>query len=211
MVHQRLHPAVGRVRHKEAAVQDAELLQRLLSGEAGAFRAMVRNHHAAMKRFARAIVGEASAEEVVQDAWLKVVAGLRHFEGRASLRSWLLRIVRNEAISRLRKEAREPETESAEGFEERYGPDGGWISPPAIWSAETPEALLAAKDMRAIIAKTLEDIPMQQRAVVTLKDVEGLAFNEICNVLEISASNARVLLHRGRRRLWSTIDAYLKG
>ena len=182
-------------------MQDTELLQRLLSGEKSAFRTMVRDHHAAMKRFARTIVGDASAEEAAQEAWLKVIGGLRNFEGRASLRSWLLRIVRNEAISRLRKEARELATERADELDERHGPDGSWRSPPANWSADTPEALLAAKDMRAVIDKALAEMPVQQRSVLTFKDVEGLSFDEICNILEISASNARVLLHRGRRRL----------
>ncbi len=192
-------------------MQDAELLPRLLSGEKGAFRALVLNHHAAMTRFARTIVGDTSAEEVVQEAWLKVIGALPKFELRSSLRSWLLRIVRNEAIDRLRKEAREPETDSGDALDERHNLDGSWSKPPAIWSAETPEALLAVKDMRAIIEKVLDKMPTTQRAVLTLKDVEGLSFEDICNILEISASNARVLLHRGRRRLWSTIDEYQKG
>lgn len=202
---------IGLRRAQGEEVQDSELLRRLLSGEEGAFRTLVASHHAAMKRFARTIVGEASAEEVVQEAWLKVVGGLRNFQSRSSLRSWLLRIVRNEAVSRLRKEAREPETESSEELDERYGPDGSWSSPPGRWSTDTPEALLAAQDMRAVIDETLAAMPTQQRAVLTLKDIEGLPFDEICNILDISASNARVLLHRARRRLWAAIDAYQKG
>jgi RNA polymerase sigma-70 factor (ECF subfamily) len=192
-------------------VQDAELLPRLLSGDKRAFRALVLNHHAAMTRFARTIVGDASAEEVVQEAWLKVIGALPKFELRSSLRSWLLRIVRNEAIDRLRKEARKTAVESEDALNERYSRDGSWSSPPAVWSAETPEALLAVKDMRAIIENALGKMPTTQRAVLTLKDVERLSFEEICNILEISASNARVLLHRGRRRLWSAIDEYQKG
>jgi RNA polymerase sigma-70 factor (ECF subfamily) len=145
------------------------------------------------------------------EAWLRVVGALQSFEGRASLRSWLLRIVRNEAISRQRSEARQVETERADELDERYRPDGGWRSPPAIWSAETPEALLAVKDMRAIIDKTLAAMPATQRAVLTLKDVEGLSLDQIRSILDISAGNARVLLHRGRRRLWSAIDDHQKG
>jgi RNA polymerase sigma-70 factor (ECF subfamily) len=192
-------------------VQDSQLLQGVLSGDKRAFRALVLNHHAAMTRFARTIVGDASAEEVVQEAWLKVVGALPGFELRSSLRSRLLRIVRNEAIDRLRKEAREPATEPDDAVEERYNPDGSWRSPPAIWSADTPEALLAAKDMKATIDKAIDEMPSQQRAVLTLKEVQGLSFEEICSILEISPANARVLLHRGRQRLWSAIDQYQKG
>jgi RNA polymerase sigma-70 factor (ECF subfamily) len=111
----------------------------------------------------------------------------------------------------LRKEAREIEIESAHALDERYGPDGSWRSPPSTWSADTPEALLAAKDMRAVIDKALADMPVQQRSVLTLRDVEGLSLEEISHVLEISASNTRVLLHRGRRRLWSALDEYQRG
>lgn len=113
-------------------------------------------------------------------------------------------------LGRPRKDAREPKMAGAEEFEARFGPDGGWISPPAIWSAATPEALLAAKDMRAVIAKVLEELPVQEHEVLTLKDIEGLSIEEICNKLEISAENALVLLQRGRHRLWSAIEAYHK-
>lgn len=188
--------------------QDAQLVPRLLAGDDGAYRFVVSAYHGAMTRLARAIVGEGMAEDLVQEAWLKALAGLPQFEGRSSLRLWLLRIVRNEAISRLRKQARAPESESLEddALAGRYDGDGRWRTPPGLWSLDTPEALLAAKEMRSVIDGALGAMPEMQRAVLTLKDIEGMSFEEICNVLEISASNVRVLLHRARKCLWAAID-----
>jgi len=94
---------------------------------------------------------------------------------------------------------------------DRYEPDGQWRTPPAAWSADTPEAILASEDMRALIARTLAEMPTAQQAVVTLRDIDGLEFEEICNILKISPSNARVLLHRGRQRLWQVLERYQEG
>jgi RNA polymerase sigma-70 factor, ECF subfamily len=181
------------------------------AGDAAAIRSLVATYHASMVRFARTIAGDTDAEEIVQEAWIKIVRALPSFEGRSSLRTWLFAIVRNEAINRLRHEARQPETVSADELVDRFEPDGAWRAPPAAWSLDTPEAALASKDMRDVVKRALEGMPATQRGVVTLRDIEGLSFEEISNILVISASNARVLLHRGRQRLWQAIERYQKG
>jgi len=190
--------------------EDTPLLRRLLNGEEAAYRTLVATHHGVMRRLARAIVGDALAEEVVQETWIKAIAALPSFEGRSSLRTWLLRIARNEAIDRLRKESRAPESESLEGemLVDRFASDGHWRPPPSIWSDETPEALLAARELAAVIDAALAAMPATQRSVLTLRDMDGLEFEEICNILDVSASSVRVLLHRARQRLWVAIDAH---
>jgi RNA polymerase sigma-70 factor, ECF subfamily len=190
--------------------EDTELLPRLLRGEEAAYRALVAAHHGAMRRLARAIVGDALAEEVVQEAWIKAIAALHSFEGRSSLRPWLFRILRNEAIDRLRKESRVLESESLEGevLVDRFAPDGHWRPPPSIWSNETPESLLAARELAAVIEAAVQTMPATQRAVLTLRDMDGLPFEEICNILDVSASSVRVYLHRARQRVWMAIDAH---
>lgn len=189
---------------------DDELIARLLIKDEGAYRLVISRHHGAMVRLARGIVGAGIAEDVVQESWVKAIGGLSRFERRSNLRSWLLRIVRNEAISRLRQQARLPEHESldCDGLDERFGEGGQWRVPPAAWAQETPESLLAAKQLRSVIERGLSSLPEMQRTVLTLRDGEGLSFGEICNILEISASHARVLLHRGRSRLWALIDEH---
>ncbi|HYB09592.1 MAG TPA: RNA polymerase sigma factor [Alphaproteobacteria bacterium] len=190
--------------------EDTALLPRLLRNEAAAYRTLVERHHGALRRLARAIVGDALAEEVAQETWIKAIAALPSFEGRSSLRSWLLRIARNEAIDRLRKESRTGESESLEDevLVDRFAPDGHWRPPPAIWSHETPEALLATRELAAVIDAALHAMPARQRSVLTLRDMDGLDFDEICNILDIPASSVRVLLHRARQRLWMAIDAH---
>ena len=195
---------------KMTAPAKADLTPELHAGDEAAVRTLVSTYHASMVRFARTIAGDA-AEEIVQETWIKIIRALPAFEGRSSLRTWLFAIVRNEAISRLRLDARQPEIESTDELADRYGPDGHWQTPPTAWSFDTPEAALASKDVRALIGRTLEEMTATQRAVVTLRDIEGLDFEEICNILVISSSNARVLLHRGRQRLWQALERYQKG
>lgn len=196
-----------------AMTPDSEkaLLSKLLAGDEDAFRTLVSTHHAAMTRLARSFVGQATAEEIVQEAWIKALHGLPGFEGRSSLHVWLLRIVRNEAISYLRKASRAPDMGGADDLADRYTAEGDWRVPPAAWSLDTPEALIAAQEMRAVLDKSLGELPPLQRAVLTLRDMESLSTEDVCNVLEISASSARVVLHRARRRLWAAIEAYQKG
>jgi|SRR5579863_3111136 len=189
--------------------RDAELLPRLLAGETRALRTMVATHHEVMIRFARAIVGDAAAaEDVVQEAWLKAIRGLPGFEARSSPRPWLLSIVRNEAINRWRKRAHEPVSAGDSELADRYDSDDGWRLPPSIWSLDTPEALLSAKEIQAVIDKTLEKIRPAERACFNLVNVDGLSYEGVCGVLGISASNARVSCHRTRRRLRTVVEAF---
>jgi RNA polymerase sigma-70 factor, ECF subfamily len=192
------------------AHQEASVLSDVARGDTKALRRLVSSHHAAMIGLARTMVGQAQAPDIVQETWLKALAALPKFEGRSSLRVWLLRIVRNECLTHLRKESRQGETESLDesGLEERFRfeSDGHWRVPPALWSADTPEALLAARQTHGVIEATLNRMPMTLRSVLIMRDVEGLPFEEICNVLELTESNVRVILHRARRRLWAAID-----
>lgn len=196
---------------KMTAPTKVNLASELRAGDESAIRSLVSTYHASMVRFARTIADDAGAEEIVQEAWIKIIRALPRFEGRSSLRTWLFAIVRNEAISRLRHEARQPATVSTDELCDRFDPDGAWRTPPAVWSLDTPEEALASKDVRHVVARTLEGMPATQRAVVTLRDIEGLSFEDIGNILVISASNARVLLHRGRQRLWQAIERHQKG
>ena len=187
---------------------DDQLIARLRGGDEAAFRLAVSTHHSALMRFARALVGDAIADEVVQETWLKALAALDGFEGRSSLRTWLLGILRNHAVTRLRAEWRVAAAGSAEDAEAAgwFLPDGHWRNPPSPWAAETPEALLAAKELSGAIEAARRALPPAQRAVLALRDLEGLEMVEICNILELQPSHARVLLHRARRALWLAVE-----
>lgn len=197
-----------------AAQSDTVLSARLPQQDECGFHDLVAAHHATMLTVARAIIGEAFAEEVVQEAWVSVYRSLPKFEGRSSLKTWIYRIVSNEAISRLRKESRQVPLDDIDSIESSYSnrsrftADGFWRQPPPHWGTESPEALLEEEDLRKCIERTLTILPTQQKAAFLLRDVEQLPLNDLCNILQVSDSNIRVLLHRARLKLMEVIDHY---
>jgi RNA polymerase sigma-70 factor, ECF subfamily len=206
-------------------VSELELVEALRRGDERAFMTLVDHHGPSMFRLARVYVRDrAVAEEVVQEAWLGVLRGIDRFEGRSSLRTWLLRIVANLARTRAVREARSvpfsalagPENEAEgpsvpperfRGPEERWA--GHWAVPPEPWNR--PEDELLSAETLALIAAAIDALPERQRRVITLRDVEGCSAAEVCNVLELSETNQRVLLHRARTRVRQALDEYLTG
>ena len=191
---------------------DAELLSRLRSGDEQAFVCLVERYHGSMLRVATAFVpSRAVAEEVVQDTWLAALRGLSRFEGRSSLRTWLFRILVNRARSTgVREQRSVPVADAGPAVDaSRFGVDGAWIAPPEQWIEEA-ESRLAAGKLNALLRAALEGLPDRQREIVTLRDVEGMSSQEACEVLGISEANQRVLLHRGRSKLRSALEAELR-
>ena len=186
-----------------ARVDESELIRLLRAGDEDAFAALVERHHAAMVRLARGYVrSRAVAEEVAQDAWLGLLRGLDGFQERSSLRTWLLRIVVNRAISTGLRERRHLPVDDSELEEEngRFSQDGWWVTPPAHWADEAIDRI-TAPEVAAHVRGLIDELPPGQRQVVTLRDVEGLPSEEVCTILGISEGNQRVLLHRARARL----------
>jgi RNA polymerase sigma-70 factor, ECF subfamily len=198
--------------------EDAALVERLRAGDADAFVGVVRAWSPAMLRVARAFVAsDATAEECVQEAWIGVLRGLDGFEGRSQVRTWALRIVTNIAQRRGARDGRVVPV----AIEEDAGPTvdprrfrpagekwaGGWTEAgaPMEWD---PERFLLAGETLSVVAAALHALPPRQRAVVSLRDVQGLSADEVCEALELSAANQRVLLHRGRARLRQALEDY---
>ena len=164
------------------------LIQRLLDGEKSAFNQVVTDYHNVMLSVARAIVGEAFADEVVQEAWMSALKALSKFEGRSSLKTWLLHIVSNGAKSRLRRESRHSSLDEGwqNGGSDRFDNNGHWSAPPLPWHTDSPEALLASDQLRNVIEECFQKLPAPQRAALTMYDMEGIEMEEICNILNIS-------------------------
>lgn len=189
-------------------LDEHELLHRLRAGDEAAFAALVERHHASMVRVARGYVRtRAVAEEVAQEAWLGLLRGLEGFEGRSSLRTWLFRIVVNRAISTgIRERMHVPVDDSElEADDGRFSQDGWWVAPPVHWADEAVERL-SAPELAERVRVAIEQLPAQQRLVVSLRDVEGLSSLEVCEVLGITEGNQRVLLHRGRGRVRDELE-----
>ncbi len=202
-----------------APAGDLALVKQLLAGDEAAFTGVVERYHGPLLRFARLFVGNAAvAEEVVQDTWLAVLKGLPAFEGRSALKSWIFGILANRAKSRAVREKRTiafselsaPGSESEPAVDpDRFTSAGAWSTPPRRWNEDTPEALLLHREALGVVEQAITALPAAQRAVVTLRDVEGFGAAEVCNILEISETNQRVLLHRARSRLRAALERYM--
>jgi RNA polymerase sigma-70 factor (ECF subfamily) len=188
---------------------DWELVSRLRVGDERAFAELAGKYQGAMLSMARGYVpSSAVAEEVVQDAWVGVLRGIGRFERRSSFRTWLFRILINRAISAGVRERRSvPVDDLGPAADASWFDAGGtWRVPPEPWADQVDDRLIAAK-MAARILTAIDDLPLQQREVVTLRDVQGLSSDEVCAVLDISQVNQRVLLHRGRSKLRQVIGS----
>lgn len=189
-------------------------LQPLRNRDHASFQQLVLQYHKHMLIVARAIVGESIAEEVVQEAWISVYNALPSFEGRSTLKTWIYRIVSNQAKSRLRKESRYTHPVNMNDDTPAYlsvthfDANGHWSIPPPQWEDETPQNLAENEQLMECIEKTLENLSDQQKSVFILRDIDQQSLDDICNILDLSASNVRVLLHRARVKLMQVIDHY---
>jgi RNA polymerase sigma-70 factor (ECF subfamily) len=198
---------------------DADLLARLRAGDEQAFMQLVDRYGPLMLRIALAHVPtRAIAEDVVGDAWLGVVTGLERFEGRSSLKTWLLRIVTNRARTRGERERRSVPLSSLQGDDDEHAVDpdrfmpldhprypGGWAQPPQAWPEERLLAAETLEQIRAAIAK----LPPRQQEVIVLRDVEGWPAEDVSDALDLTDGNQRVLLHRARAKVRNELEAYL--
>ena len=208
-----------------AAVDETVMLDALRQGDESTFLALVDRYSASLLRLALTYVHNRQvAEEVVQETWLGVLLGLNRFEGRSALKTWIYRILINTATTRAQREGRSVPFSALEECDveldglsvepDRFFPPhhpqwpGGWVSFPPSWDG-VPEERLLAQETRAILREAIDALPTQQRAVVTLRDIEGWQADEVCNILEISETNQRVLLHRARSKIRRALERYL--
>ena len=202
---------------------DTELLARLQQGDESAFMWLVDQYHAAMVRIAFIYVEDRPmAEDVVQETWLGVLKGIRKFEARSSLKTWIFSILVNRAKTRAEKEKRfvpfstwedsdDGQAEATVDSQRFYPADHshwphGWLEAPQGWAEEQ----LLSNETQAIIQQAISDLTPNQRTVITLRDIDGLDSNEVCNVLEISETNQRVLLHRARAAVRRALERYME-
>ena len=190
---------------------ETALLSRLRAGDERAFEALVAQHDGALRRVARTFVRTASAvDDVVQETWLGVVRGLAGFEGRSSLRTWIFRILVNQARTRAVRDARSlpfsalDQDDAPAVDPAAFAADGRWTSAPARLDGD-PETGLLSAELRAHLLGAVDGLTPDQRAVITLRDLVGMPAAEVCDLLELTDANQRVLLHRARSRVRSAL------
>ena len=201
-------------RNSESA-RELALVQRLRLGEKAAIMEAVELHHGFLITMVRPLVGMDTAEDIVQEAWIKAFAAIGRFELRSSLRTWLTQIAMNHARTKRRSQAREQTVDSfgqdpGSPISNRFGPDGRWYRPPEIWHQNSPDSLLTAVDLRACIEEHIVKLPADQQSVLRLREIEMLEMAEIEEILALTAGNIRVLLHRACQRMHTMIDHFQK-
>jgi RNA polymerase sigma-70 factor (ECF subfamily) len=189
---------------------EMQLVEALRAGDERVFEELVRMYQGTLLRVAQMYVSSRSvAEEVVQETWLAVLNGIDRFEGRSSLKTWIFRILANRAKTRGQREGRTIPFSSLGDSEPAVQPDrfagGHWAAFPDAW----PEERLLGEETAHVIERAIEGLPPTQRAVITLRDVQGWSAEEVRNALELSETNQRVLLHRARSKVRRSLEEYL--
>ena len=208
-----------------ASPDDLRLVKALRAGDEAAFVSLIDDYQTSLLRLAMIYVPDrAVAEDVVQETWLGVLKGIDRFEGRSSLKTWIFRIMTNIAKTRGKREARSVPFSALDGDDaESSGPTvapdrflpadhprwpNHWDVGPCRW--DFPEDRLLSREALDVVSRAIEALSPKQREVITLRDVEGWPSEEVCNVLEISETNQRVLLHRARAKVRQALERYFE-
>jgi len=204
------------------AGDEAGLVEALKDRDESAFAELVDLHTPAMLRVARGYVRSREiAEDVVQETWIAVLKGINAFECRSSLRTWLFTILINIAKRRGMRERRDADvaviaftggTVDPARFRGSDDPYPGHWKPDEVPSPfpDTPEGSVLGDELVTVARRELDKLPERQRLVVTMRDMLGLDSAEVCDLLDISVANQRVLLHRGRAAVRQAFEDYLR-
>lgn len=207
------------------SAEELRLVELLRSGDEATFVLLIEEYNSSLLRLAKAFIpSHAVAEEIVQETWVGVLAGLKRFEGRSSLKTWIFRILTNCAKTRAQREGRSVPFSSLPEFDgnanepavdaDRFRSAdqkqaGQWVSFPRSWD-EIPEERILSDETRACIEGAIAALPPSQREVITLRDIEGWTAEETCSFLGVSEVNQRVLLHRARSKVRRALEQYFE-
>jgi RNA polymerase sigma-70 factor (ECF subfamily) len=194
------------------------LVQRLRARDEAAFMELVDRLGPSMRRVARMFVSsDAVADEVVQEAWVGVLQGLGGYEGRASLRTWIFRILVNIAKTRGQREARSVPFATLAGDDldeptwdpSAFNTHGNWSTLPFDWRG-MPDERVAGHETLSVIGRAIASLPPMQAEVIRLRDVLGWTSDEVRNALDLTDTNQRVLLHRARTKVRAAVEDHLR-
>ena len=188
--------------------RDSELLERARQGDAAAFDMLIRRHDKHLYRIARGVLSDDhEAEDAVQETYIRAFAGLRNFRGAASLRTWLTRIVLNEAIRRRRRRPSMVDLDALHAAQERTRRP---IHSSALTARERdPERAAAQSQIRKMLEKAIDDLPAAFRIVFVMRDVEETSTADTASLLGIQEETVKTRLHRARRILRESLGQQL--
>lgn len=190
--------------------QEATLIADLIAQKPAAFEYLVKTYYVTLSRVAIAIAGPDQAEGIVQEAWISILKALPKFQGRSTLKTWMCRIVANQAKTRIKKNSRTENFDHLDEdlFQSRFKQNDHWQEPPVEWDYSTPEQVLEESQLKKCIAATLKKLTDMQQAVFSMRYMQNYSLSDICNILDVTDSNVRVILHRSRHRLLETIERF---
>ncbi|MBJ6136238.1 RNA polymerase sigma factor [Marinobacter litoralis] len=197
-----------------AVHKDSEhaLIEALQHGDGSAYERAVREYSSGMLAVARFYLDPSSAEEIVQDCWVTVIDAIHKFEGRSGLKTWLHRIVANRCKNKLRSNKREVTTDFTEALDpelaDRFNASRRWAQPPRLRFDESADTLLENGALSDCLDKHLSALPETQRSALMLYEAHQHKSEDVCNILDVSASNLRVLLHRARQRIFLMVETF---
>lgn len=191
---------------------EISLIEALKQGDQSAYKRAVRAYSPGMLAVARFYLDNSSAEEIVQDCWVTVIDAIQTFEGRAGLKTWLHRIVANRCKNKLRTINREVPTDFSESLDpdmaERFNASGRWDTPPKLRFEESADQLMENGALSDCLDKHLSRLPETQRSALMLYEAHQHKSEDVCNILDVSASNLRVLLHRARQKIYLMVETF---
>ncbi|MGP4846159.1 RNA polymerase sigma factor [Marinobacter sp. 1Y8] len=191
---------------------EESLIEDLKRGDSKAYRKAVREYSPGMLAVARFYLDHSSAEEVVQDCWVTVIDAVHKFERRSGLKTWLHRIVANRCKNRLRSAKREVAMDFSENLEpelaNRFNASGRWNLPPKLQFHDSADILMESGALSDCLGKHLSALPENQRSALMLYEAHQHKSDDVCNILDVSASNLRVLLHRARQKIFLMVETF---
>lgn len=192
--------------------EEQALIEGLKAGRNDDYQRAVRTYTPGMLAVARFYLDPSNAEEIVQDCWVSVIDAIHKFEGRSGLKTWLHRIVANRCKNRLRSARREVSTDFAEALEpelaDRFNARGRWDLPPKLQFHDSADTLMENGALSDCLDKHLSALPEGQRSALMLYEAHQHKSDDVCNILDVSASNLRVLLHRARQKIFLMVETF---
>ena len=176
---------------------DRALVKETLQGKLDAFERLVDRHYAVVLRLAARIVGADDADDVAQESFLRAFHRLDRFRAEGSFRAWLLQIVHNTALNAVARRRPEPVGDS----------DDLDDAAPRLTDEREPARFLEERERRERLELKLRDLRYEHRAVLVLRDVEGLSYDEIASITESPIGSVKGRLHRARQELIDILRA----
>ncbi len=197
---------------------DTSFVERLRNGDEDAFSTLLDTYHGPLYRLAMSLgASSASAEEVVQETWMAVINGIDDFEERSTLKTWIFSILTNQARRRAKNDKRMPPVSSVfsedavrDAVENQQNPCPRSAPTRSFSWSINPGDRVDQQALLEVVQEAVDDLPANQRTVLILRDFEGLDPGDVCEILDITDGNHRVLLHRARIGLREAVDAYFE-